>query len=435
MTALLSFAVILLLVLLNGLYVAAEFAIIGVRPSRIEQLAEGGNRAARWVRGVLDNPRYTDRYIATAQLGITLASLGLGMIGEPAIAHLIEDPLHDWFGLGQTAIHTISFFFALGVITYLHVVVGEMVPKSISLQTAERAALLLATPMDVSERLFAIPVKFLNAIGLLLLRLLGIPAADENRRLYSPEELELIVSESYESGLLTRREQQLVANIFDFGERRVGQVMTPRPMMTTVPATISEEKLQEVFITSAYSRLPVYEGTIDRVIGILHLKDLARQQLSGEPFDLHKLLRKAPVVPETAPVERLLSSFKKLHLHMAMVIDEHGSTVGLVTLEDLIEEIVGEVRDEFDVDEEEPITVVEPGHLRVQGTVLIEDLEEYVTFGDHEHDVQTIGGLALAALSRPPRVGDEMAFGDVRLRVEAVDGLAITRLSVFHPAR
>jgi len=434
MAALLAFGVIFVLVLINGLFVAAEFAIIGVRPSRIEQLAREGNRAAGWVREVVSDRNRTDSYIATAQLGITLASLGLGMYAEPAIAHLVEGPLLRWFGLGESAIHTTSFLLALGLVTYLHIVVGEMVPKSLALQNAERTVLALTNPMRVMGRVFGPAVKALNRIGLWTLQLLRVPPPGHGSRLYSLDELEMIISESHAGGLLEEREQELVANILDFGEERVVQVMTPRPMMAAVQVTIGEEDLLEVYDHTPYSRLPVYGRDIDDVLGVLHLKDLVRQQISGETFDLRALLRQVPFVPENLPIQAILTSFREQHQHMAIVIDEHGGTQGLVTLEDVLEEVVGEVRDEFDVEEQDPLVVVEPGHLSAQGTVLIEEVAEYAPLPAHGYDVHTVGGLILAELGRRPEEGDEVILGEVTLRVESMDGLSITRVSVHYPA-
>jgi len=433
MEVLLVSSIIGILILLNGLFVAAEFAIIGVRPSRVEQLVEGGNRAAQWVQQVIADRRRTDRYIATAQLGITLASLGLGMYAEPAIARLIEEPLHDLFGLTGAGIHTVSFILALGLVTYLHVVIGEMVPKSLALQNAERSVLVLTGPMRLAGKVFSWPVTLLNHIGLLTLKLLRVPPPGTDSRLYSLEELEIIVSESYAGGLLEEREQELVANILDFSEERVFQVMTPRPMMTAIPDTTGEQELLHIYEITPYSRLPVYEGDIDEIVGILHLKDFVRQQLSGVPFDLRTLLRQVSFVPETLPIKTLLASFKRQHDQMAIVLDEHGGTLGLVTLEDLLEEVVGEVRDEFDVGEEDALTVVEPGHLLVQGTLQVEELEEHVDLGPHEYDVHTVGGLVMAALGRRPEVGDQVVLGEASLRIEEVDGLSITRVSIRYP--
>jgi CBS domain containing-hemolysin-like protein len=433
MDVLLVASVIGVLILLNGLFVAAEFSIIGVRPSRVEQLVEAGNRAARWVHHVLVDRRKTDRYIATAQLGITLASLGLGMYAEPAIARLVEEPLHDLFGLTGAGIHTVSFILSLGLVTYLHVVIGEMVPKSLALQNAERSVLFLTGPMRLAEKVFSWPVRALNHIGLLTLKLLRVPPPGTGSRLYSLEELEIIVSESFAGGLLEEREQELVANILDFSEERVVQVMTPRPMMTAIRDTTTELELLRMFEITPFSRLPVYESDIDEIVGILHLKDLVRQQLSAEPFELRSLLREVSFVPETLPVRTLLASFKRQHDQMAIVLDEHGGTLGLVTLEDLLEEVVGEVRDEFDLAEEDPLVVVEPGHLLVQGTLQVEEVGEYVYLGPHEYDVHTVGGLVMAALGRRPEVGDQVVLGDASLRIEELDGLSITRVSIRYP--
>jgi CBS domain containing-hemolysin-like protein len=425
--------IIALLILVNGLFVAAEFSIIGARPARIEQLSKDGNRAARWVDQILQDRTHTDRYIATAQLGITLASVGLGMYAEPAIAHLIEEPLHDWLGLEGAIVHTIAFLVALIGITYLHVVVGEMVPKSIALQGPERTVLTLSAVMRIVGKLFSIPVSILNRIGLITLKLLRVPPPGAGSRLYSLDELEMVVLESYTGGLLDQREQELVANILDFSEERVEQVMIPRTLIAAIPLTIPEQQLLDLIPTSAYSRFPVYRGTIDNIVGMLHMKDLVRQQLAGEPFDLPGLLRKVLYVPDTLPVKSLLASFKRLHQHMAIVIDEHGGTLGLVTLEDLLEEVVGDVRDEFDKGEEPLITVVEPGYLIALGLTQLDDLAAYVPIPEHGYDVATIGGLVLAELGRRPKVGDEIRRGDIVFRVVDVDRLAITRLSIHFP--
>ena len=434
MVLILPAIIIALLILANGLFVAAEFAIIGTRPSRIEQMAEEGDRAAQRVGEIVHDRNRTDRYIATAQLGITLASVGLGMYAEPAIAHLIEEPLHDWFGLEGGIVHTISFLIALLLVTYLHVVLGEMVPKSIALQAPERTVLTLSAFMRVVGRIFSIPVTVLNRIGLLVLKLLRVPPPGSDSRLYSTDELEMVVLESYAGGLLDQREQELVANILDFSEERVEQVMIPRTLITAIPMTIPEQELLALIPTTPFSRLPVYRDSIDNIVGMLHLKDLVRQQLSGQPLDLASLLRKVSFVPDTLPVKSLLASFKRLHQHMAIVIDEHGGTLGLVTLEDLLEEVVGEVRDEFDDGEEAPITVVEPGYLIALGIAQLEDLAAYVPIPEHDYDIATIGGLVLAELGRRPQVGDEIRTGEIVFRVVDVDRLAITRLSIHFPA-
>lgn len=428
----LSFVIIALLILVNGVFVASEFSIIGVRPTRIEQLAKEGSRTATWVAGILTDRNKTDRYIATAQLGITLASLGLGMYAEPAIAHLIEDPLYNWFGLEGTIVHTISFVIALSLITYLHVVIGEMVPKSVALQNPEGAVLRLATLMLLAGKLFSLPVTFLNRIGLWTLRLVRIPPPSEGSRLYSLDELELLFSESFAEGLLDQHEQELVSNILGFRDERVDQIMTPRPAMTAVPLDIEESELLALFETVPFSRLPVYRHTVDDILGVIHLKDLVRQQLSQDPFEVQAMLRPVPFVPESLPVKTLLSQLQRKGQQAAIVLDEHGGTLGLVTMEDILEEVVGEVRDEFDV-EDDPLRIVAPGHLVVRGTVQLADLESFVPIGAGEYDVQTVGGLLWTELDRRPKLGDQVTIGNATLRVEAMAGLAVTRVSIVFP--
>lgn len=420
---------ILFLILINGMFVAAEFAIIGVRPSRLEQLASEGNAAAGRALAVLRDRAHVDRYIATAQLGITIASLGLGMYAEPVIAHLIEGPLERWFNLEETLIHTIGFVLALSIITYLHVVVGEMVPKSLALQSSVKTMLALSWPMTLAGKLLLAPVRVLNWIAMQFLRLFRVPPPAQGLG-YTSEELELIVSESHAGGLLDEKEQEMVANVFDFGERRVAEVMTPRPRILAIPVTSSEQEVLDLLAEPHYNRLPVYEGSIDNIIGMLHVKDLIRQQISGEPFDLRALLRQVPFVPEGLLIDKMLAAFRHQQHQIAVVVDEHGGTLGLVTLEDLIEEVFGEVQDEFDPHEEKALVEVAPGELLVRGDLVIDEIRSYVDLGDHGHEVYTVGGLVMAELGHAGTVGEEVAIGDAHIRVEAVDGRSIRRVSV-----
>lgn len=434
MSEILNFGIIFLLIALNGMFVAAEFAIIGVRATRIEQLAEEGNRVAKRLRAILAHPTKVDRYIASAQLGITLASLGLGMYGEPIIAHLIEAPLHDLLGLEGEIVHTISFFFGLTIITYLHVVLGEMIPKSLALQNAEGAVLALAAPMFIMQTLFAYPITGLNRLGLMVLRFLGVPPPPKDSRLSTPDELELIISESVVGGLIEAEEQVIIRNIFDFGDLRAAQLMIPRPKIDAVPVTIGEEALLEKIVAAPHTRIPVYDGNLDNIIGVIHLKDIVHQQLEKSPYHLRQLLREVLFVPEAMPADTLLTLLKKEHGHMAIIIDEFGGTAGLVTLEDLIEEIIGDVRDEFDTEEEKAIQVIAPGHIVAQGTVRLDEIREYIPIGEYE--VESIGGLIISQLTQlPPTIGDEIHLNGMTLRVEAVEGMAVSRVSIrFSPS-
>ncbi len=433
-------AVILVLVVLNGFFVAAEFALIGLRPGRVEQLVEEGRPRAPQVLAVLQSSQRQDQYIATAQVGLTLASLGLGMYGEPHVAGFIEPILRNLIGAQVSAglLHTAAFVISLGFVTFLHVVIGEIAPKGHALADAERAAMWLIRPMNVAQTVLSPAVRALNAMGnWLLTRLFRIPPAQGHQRLHSPEELELIVSESAEGGLLNEDEEEMILNIFDFSDRQVGQVMTPRRKVQAIAHDTPLDELMQVVSESNYSRFPVYEEDLDHVIGILHLKDLVKQQLRtrGSLDDIRLILRPAPAVPEYQPVDRLLAAFKRQRIHMAIVLDEFGGIAGIVTLEDLIEEVVGEVRDEFDV-EREPFAVVEPGVLEVAGNFLLDDLSNHVFLGDDEElpDVETVGGLIMTALGRPPQRGDEVLFRDgVKFLVLDIDGLAVARARVEYP--
>ena len=433
MGVLLPLGIILLLVLINGIFVAAEFSFIGVRRSRMEQLAEEGNQTAQMVSDVIGHPARLDRYIATAQLGITLASLGLGMYGEPSIAHHIDYALHHWVGLEAAAVDTVGFLVGLGLVTYLHIVLGEMVPKSLALQNSERAVFFLVRPMTFVQSIFSVVITVLNNIGVGVLHLMRMPSPNKISRLNTPDELELIVSESVVGGMLEEQERRLVTRIFDFSERRVSELMVPRPRIDAVPLSISEDDLIAWVLASGHTRFPVYESDLDHILGILHLKDLVRQQLEDTPFDLRTLLHDAPRVPENLYAEALLVTLKRMHVHLAIVIDEYQGTAWLVTLEDLIEEVVGEVRDEFDVNEEADVLEVEPGRLVSQGTTRLYELESYFAIKKHGHDVETVGGLVLAELNRVPEVGDRVTLDGITFTVEAVDGLMIKRLSIQYP--
>lgn len=429
---LIDLLIIVILILLNGVFVAAEFAIIGVRPTRMAQLAKEGNNTAKRVINILNNPAQVDRYIASAQLGITLASLGLGMYGEPVIAHLIEAPLHDWFGLSGNIVHTISFFIALGIITYLHVVIGEMVPKSLALQSAERVVLALSMPMLLTQRLFSVAITVLNKIGLLVLRLMRVPPPSEGNRLHTPDELELVISDSVVGGLIDIDEEQLLQKILGFSHLKGSDVMTPRPQIEGVPVEISKNDLLEKMFTSAHTRFPVYESNLDQILGMVHLKDLVQIHLDDKPYHLQDLLHEIPYVPEGVKLDELLSLLIQHHIHMAIAIDEYGGTAGIITLEDLLEEIVGEVRDEFDIEETDPITVIDSGHLVVSGGTRLEELKSFVTLPEaiYQDSIVSVGGLMVANLDLPLSEGDEVSLDGVTFRAESVNGLEVEEVSI-----
>jgi CBS domain containing-hemolysin-like protein len=308
-----------------------------------------------------------------------------------------------------------------------------MVPKSLALQSAERVVFFLSTPMFLMQRVFSWAITVLNRIGVWVLWLIRVPTPTEGNRLHTPDELELIISDSVVGGLIESDEQDLIHNIFDFADLHVGQIMTPRPKIDAVPIDISKEDLLEKMFTSINSRFPVYEDDLDHILGIVHLKDMVHHHLDDAPYDLRALLHDVPFVPEGLPADELLKILKRRHIHIAIVIDEYGGTAGIATLEDLLEEVVGEVRDEFDVDEDDHITVVKPGHLVALGITRLDELEAYVDLAEDEHtdSVDTIGGLMVANMPLPPQQGGEITIQNVTFRAELVDGLTVERVAVY----
>ncbi len=435
-TLFLPFIVIILLVLLNGFFVMAEFAIISARPTQLEPLAEEGNETARMTLDIIESRRQQDRYIATAQLGITIASLGLAMYAEPQIAHFLEPYLEILLeGRVTTAvIHTIATIITLSLLTYLHVVLGEMIPKSLALSYPSKYVLRIAKMMAWARITLSWPVRSLTWIGNLLLHLFRVPPVSGEDRVLSPDEIEMLVSESAEGGLINLEEEELIRNIFDFGERTVGQVMTPRPKVITIPHNMPAQQIYEAVSNSRYSRFPVYENDLDHIIGLLHLKDVARQILKEGAFDLRLLLRPIPAVPEDYLVENLLTAFKRDRRHMGIALDEFGGMAGIVTLEDLVEEVMGEVRDEFD-DELEPLVKHGAGIIELAGDYLVDDFVEDIDLGEADElpDVDTVGGLIVTWLGDVPKEGDEFTYNNNRFMVMKVERRAVLRARIEYP--
>lgn len=428
--------VVAVLILFNGLFVAAEFGLIAVPPTRIAQRAETGDRAARRVLRVLRDIDGQNRYLATAQIGITMVSLGLGMYGEHALAQWLLAPLAHYTALAEPLAHTFATVFAVVVLTFLHVVFGEMVAKSLALSYAEATALRLAIPMALMQRLLSPVIVVLNGLGNLITRRLGIPPADAHARLVSSKDLEYIVEESYASGLIEASEQLLIENIFDLKERTVGQAMTPRTHITGIGVNDSAEEVLQLICEERYSRYPIYEENLDHIIGVLHIKDLARYQLSdaSEPFDLRQFAQRRPVVyvPETVPLDEMMARFRQEHVPLIVVVDEFGGTAGILTLEDMVEEVVGEIQDEFDV-EGAPFEPISEYELRVQGTVLLDELNQHYHLSLAHHDVNTVGGLIMAQLGRIPVPGDQVDIEAITFIVETMDGNAVETARLLLP--
>ena len=422
---LIPLGIILTLVLINGLFVAAEFALVGARRSRLHTLAEGGNAAARWLVRVFDRPTGKDGYIAIAQLGITLASIGLGMYGEPSVAKWLYGPFEAW-GLSYAAAHTVGFIVALGLITYLHVVFGEMIPKALALQAPESVSVRVNPLMRAFGLLFRPLTLILNATAFGLMRLLGIKDPGKGATLYTSKELAIVTEETAASGQLGDVQRNLIHNIFELEERTAEELMTSRRRMEAVPVTATSADLTALIAASPRSRYPVYEGDLDNVIGVLHIKDFMRARAQDRPLRLRTLLRPLPSVAASATAEELLSLFKRQRVHAALVVDEFGGTLGFVTMDDLIQDVI----EEEGAPESDWVKVNEDGSLTLGGEVTLTELVEDHGLHLGREDVTTVAGLVLAEHGVVPDPGTTVHVPGYDLTVEEVQGLKITRVRV-----
>lgn len=419
---------ITVLILINGFFVMAEFALIGAPRPAIERLASQGNPAARKVRAILHSTREQDRYIATAQVGITIASLGLGMYGEHALAEWFKTKLPSLGEGGWIASHTLATLLSLTILTYLHIVIGEMVAKSIALQKAERAVLWIARPLYWIERGLYPLVALLNLTGNAILRLMGIRRQITAGHYHTPEELQHIVRESQEMGLLGAEAGQVVRELFEFGELTAHEVMVPRVRIRGVPLGTSPEHIRNLMRDSGFTRFPVYQGDLDHIVGMVHIKDLMRLVLQNAPLT-PGVVRPVPFVPETSGLDTVLAVMRRENTQMVVVMDEFGGTAGLATIEDLFEEVVGDIDEGGDGQPD--IYRDRTGRLHVLGTVRLGELGEAMGVPLEHEEVDTVSGLVLALLERPARVGDIVTYGPVRFQITAVDGRGVRECLAF----
>jgi CBS domain containing-hemolysin-like protein len=413
------------LVAINGVFVAAEFSLVASRRSRINALADDGNRAARWLRRVFDRPTGKDSYIAVAQLGITLASIGLGMYGEPAIAHWLYGPFES-LGLSEAAAHTVGFIVALSIITYLHVVLGEMIPKALALSQPEGTSVRVNPVMRAFSVLFRPAVALLNWTALSLMRLLRIPEPDKAMSLYSSEELAIVTDESAEGGALPELQREIIHNIFELEELTADQLMTSRRHIRAIEHDADRSDIAAQIEASPTSRFPVFVDDLDHVIGILHVKDFVRVSQSHDPIELSTLVRQLPTVSGKTSADVLLDRFRNERIHAALVIDELGGTIGLVTLDDIISEVIDDPAGDHDL----PAVVHDDGSATLDGETTLAELSEDYGF-EFDHDgVTTLAGLVLAETGTVPGVGDRVESQGHELTVEGVDGYKLTQIRV-----
>lgn len=432
----LNLLVVALLLFANAFFVATEFALVSVRKTRLAQLSKEGNKLAKIA---LDSINHLDRSIAAVQLGITIASIGLGWVGEAALVKLIQ-PIFNFLpdSMQAVATHSLAVSIAFALITFMHVVIGELMPKSIAIQHPETTALVVAKPMSFITKIFTPFIFLLNGFGNWLLSLMKIPPAHVGHLVHTVEELDMIIDESHKEGVLNDTEKDILQNVFKFSDIMAKQVMVPRPDVVSIPIDISQEELKKLTIENQYTRYPVYEEDLDKVVGILHLKDLYTLIIEGKEIILKDILRPAILVPETLTIDKLVHEFKTKRAQMALVIDEFGGVSGLVTLEDVLEEIVGEVQDEFD-EEEANIRQIYENEYIANAMMRIDEFNDYFQLEAQneveDEDIETIGGLVIKNLGHIAKEGDCCTIDGFTFKVIEVDGARIVKIKIIAPEK
>jgi putative hemolysin len=406
------------LILLNAFFVAGEYALVTARRTKIQELAEEGNRRARSVQRIVSDP---PRFIAAMQLGVTLSSLGIGALGEQALAHALDPVLAT----------VLAVVIAFLIITYLHVVIGELVPKGAALRYSERVALAVSAPVRAFFFVGHPLIWVLQRSSELILRGLGLEVPGAEREPLSEAELRMLLGRATEHGEIEREEQEMLYKVFDFADKEVADVMVPRPEVVALSIDLPPEEALQAVIESPYTRYPVYRETLEDIVGVLHVRDLfsALNEQGFANVRVAELLRDAYVVPETKDLASLLADFRRTSSHMAVVVDEYGTMAGIATLEDLLEEIVGEIEDEFDLPDES-IEQVDATTVRIDGTFPIDDFNERFHVDLPIEDYHTVGGFVFGLLGRAAAANDEMDYDGLHFRVLEVEGSRIERLEV-----
>ena len=422
--------IIAFLLFVNGFFVSAEFALVKVRKTRLEQLVNDGNDQAKVALRLVNN---VNKMLAAAQLGVTIASIALGWVAEATMVQLVT-PIIQYVPHGHIAVHAVAIPVSFLLVTYFHVLLGEQLPKCLALKHTEHFALLIAPPMEMFITILKPFVWLLQVSGDLLLKVLRADTEDASL-IHSTEELDMLVDASYNEGVLNETEAEMLHNMFKFSDLMAKQVMIPRTDMICVPDDISYDEINKLALENGYTRYPVYEKeNIDKIIGFIHVKDLYAIAMTKEEYSVQSLLRPIILIPETMTLDNLMMEFKKLHSQMAVVVDEYGGTSGLITLEDVLEEIIGEVQDEFDEEEEEAnIQEVGENTYIANAMMRMDELAEFFDLSSdilEDDDVETIGGLVVKILGRIANVGDTVSFKGLTFTVKEVDGARIIQLEI-----
>lgn len=431
MTWILIFLVLAILIFINALYVAAEFSTVSSRRSRLARMAAEGNRLARILVPIVRDSQKLDTYIAACQLGITASSLILGFYGQAQLTPLMMPLLAGFGEFSAAAAYSIAATGVLLLLTTLQVVLGELLPKSIGIQYPEKLALLTAIPLRWSITLFKPLIWFFNGSGHLILKLTGLSEDTANNiHIHSPQEIMILFEESSAGGLLDEEERRLLRNSLQLRQLAVRQVMIPRNRMLAASVDQKCSDLLELLADSPYSRLPLYEESIDNIVGIVHLKDLLCLRLQTGEHNVREAMRPVLFVPETLPVDEVFALLQRKRYHIAVVLDEYGGTAGIVTLEDLIEEIFGELQDEFDIETRPPVKIISEDQILIRGDMLIDELNEILDLYLPSKDFDTIGGLVLNKLGYVPEQGERLKIEGLTLTVTSMDGHGVTAVGM-----
>ncbi|MXQ55185.1 hemolysin family protein [Shimazuella alba] len=421
-TTVLNLVLIMVLVLLNGFFVAAEFALVKVRTTRIAQIMTTRGQMAQKVL------RNLDAYLSATQLGITLASLGLGWVGEPTLARLLE-PIFHYLHLPDWMNHTISFIIAFSIITFLHIVLGEMAPKSLAIRRSEATTLWTVTPLHWFYVLFRPFIVALNGSANQILKWVGIGLENDHQQVHTEEEIRMVIAESHKSGIIDKAELALFDNVFEFTDRLVREVMLPRVKIIGLDIQKSSEEHLQIMLNTKLTRFPVYDGNKDQILGIVLLRDFFESMVREKKnVEIQSLMRPAHFVPETIEVKDAFMQMQKEKSHMAIVVDEYGGISGLVTTEDIIEEIFGEIQDEFD--NEKPLFQDTEKGVSIEARLLIEDVNKYFHLHILDEDNDTIGGWLFSQFERIPSIGEEIKYEDATFIIEKVRKQSIERVLV-----
>ena len=424
-----NWIIVFFLLLVNAFFVSAEFAVVRARKAKIEQMTKEGNVDAKLALKALEDVNF---FIAAVQVGVTIASIGIGWFGSPTVEKMLNPILGNVHSGHAYIAQAVTAAIAFLVITFLHVVIGEQVPKCIALQFPEKIALYVAKPMNLFMAISKPFVWLLNKSCNGILRILRVPINPSLKTVHTIDDLDLLVETSYDEGVLNETEKDMFHNVFQFSDLTAHEVMTPRTDMVCVPIEMPLEELNKLASENQYTRYPVYDGDIDHITGLVHVKDLFQISLNNEESCIEKIQRKIELVPETITLDALVKIFKKQRAQMAVVVDEFGGTSGIITLEDVLEEIFGDVQDEFDIDEEiENIKEIKPHHFMVNAMMRLDELAKFFDIPEEElevEDVDTIAGLVVKELERIAKVGDVVHYGDFTFIVKEIDGARITKI-------